>query len=1126
MSAFLIYILKVAMLTAAFVLLYHVLFRRDTFFGAARTVLVSSLVIAYILPFCVITIHKPVMVADSIEELSEPFPEVLATIPYSNQEQPVVQQAQNQIQAHQPAAMLPETKHRHIDWTLIAIVIYAAGVLSLIIIRLMSVRKVTGIIRRGRVVMEKDGCKEIVSNDNIRPFSWMRYIVLPESHANLSWTSPVIRHEYSHISHHHSAELLATDILSAFQWFNPAVWLLRHDLCCVQEFQADASVLESGLDKTEYGQSLLNLATGGMSVPFVNGLSESNLRARIRMMNRKLSHKANLLKLIYLPVVILVSLSLMANTVYDDNKTYWDNYTDATPGIKSIEVNDRDVQGSTTIYNENGMQQERLNWICQTNEAGANIIGNNGSEHYNYDEKGRLVSRRTSTDGVVVINIEYGNHGKYVPVSMGEPYRGDIMTLMDTRLIKDVSAISMEYSDGSVIRHVFVPDGNRLIHKYPDMTNGQDTVEKQQIIECNERGLPYYIETENGHIGPVSYQSDGGFDSIIELHGKTGETQWTIIYKYAPGTHYTSEIIRISDDMTTRTLYSHNDKGDLLNSRMDVEHRDNQPKQDFSYEYDSHGNWVKRKRDIYAYAGATPISEVMTRSIKYYDSDISKEEYQRLLSQSYLLTPDTLLTREQLSLQLKLGNFMNTYVTVENNHMKLSVPRIVLTSMGIPSFYYDILQYQIDENNAFFDNMFEEGEIFDTEKMLQEANGRYWNEERPQLVSRIERYDSSERQKSIEYIQNNWQITSPGETTQQTKNDSIITYIDVDVKNGDAKSLVEREQFKEATDRFSSKLSYNEDGTVSLSDNTTSQDIQISPELFEMFNEVIDIYNNGVKETDSVMALDGTDANRENLSDPANSIDELFENDGIVTNNKAYKGYLNFIRISNSVYEFWIVGVADKGGKAVTIELGSINYAITFLENLISSYKQGSTIEIKGHSFTGVKGKAYSIPRSDGFDSEPYLVSIKHLKHDLSVLEKRRDRPNVGYDEVGFFTEENKPDHYEVLFPGWPRLFESLHMNTWDGVDGGEEWAATELEKQIRERGSEGHVPGRSELAVTKFNGVILLPLHKSEYMTPSGAYKEYIQYYIPIIYDPEKYQAPLTDYQKSLKRSVFKRNK
>ncbi len=738
MSAFLIYILKVALLTAAFVSLYHILLRRDTFHRTARIVLVSSLFISYILPFCVITIHKPIALAENREMEVVQTPVTVPAAQDNQQAQPALQPSQVQMQPQLQAVTTIGANNRQIGWIAITAVIYVLGVVILIALRLLSVQKVLRIIRRGQVSIERDGCKIVISKDNVRPFSWMRNIVLPESQADLSWTSPVVRHEQSHVSHHHSAELLATDILSAFQWFNPAVWLLRHDLCCVQEFEADASVLESGLDIEEYEQSLLSIATGGLSIPLVNGLGESYLHTRIKMMNRKHSRKENLLKLIYLPVVILVSLSLMANTIYDDNKTYWDNYTDATPGIKSIEVNDRDVQGSTTIYNENGMQLERLNWICQTNEAGANIIRNNGSEHYNYDENGRLVSRRTSTDGVVVINIEYGNHGKYVPVSMGEPYRGDIMTLMDTRLIKDVSAISMEYSDGSVIRHVFVPDGNRLIHKYPDMTNGQDTVEKQQIIECNERGLPYYIETENGHIGPVSYQSDGGFDSIIELHGKTGEPQWTIIYKYAPGTHYTSEIIRISDDMTTRTLYSHNDKGDLLNSRMDVEHRDNQPKQDFSYEYDSHGNWVKRNRDIYAYAGATPISEVMTRSIKYYDSDISKEEYQRLLSQSYLLTPDTLLTREQLSLQLKLGNFMNTYVTVENNHMKLSVPRIVLTSMGIPSFYYDILQYQIDENNAFFDNMFEEGVLFDTEKMLQEANDRYWKEERRELVSRIE----------------------------------------------------------------------------------------------------------------------------------------------------------------------------------------------------------------------------------------------------------------------------------------------------------------------------------------------------------------------------------------------------
>ena len=742
MSAFFIYILKVALLTAVFVFLYHLLVRRDTFYSVGRAVLVASLLISYLLPLCIITIHKTVTVS------SEPVVasvEATEKVPFEQHDIQTIQVQNNDDLGilYQPESLMVSEKDRIQSlWPLLILAVYLAGVLILIILRLISISKVLGLVRGGRVVMERDGCKVVASKDKIRPFSWMRYIVLPESIKDLSWTSPVICHEHSHIIHHHSFELLFTDILSSFQWFNPAVWLLRHDLCCVQEFEADASVLESGLDKVEYEKSLLSIATGGLSIPLVNGLGESYLHTRIKMMNRKLSRKVNLVKLVYLPVVIIVSLSLMANTVFDDETIYWDSYTDVTPGIKSIEVNDRDVQGSTTTFNENGMQVEHLNWVSQEYAPHITVMRYNGSEHYDYDEMGRLVSRRTTTADVALINIEYGHHGKYVPVCMGTPNRGEILTLMDTRLIKDVSAISIKFFDGTVVRHVFVPDGNRLIHKYTYMTTETGTAEKQQIIEYNDRGLPYYIETEEGHIGPVAYQPDGGFDSIPEFHGKPGEQQGTTIYNYAPGTHDTSEIIRITDDMTTRTLYSHNDKGDLLNSLMYVTDSNGQLKQNYTYEYDSHGNWIKRKSDIYP--DATPISEVMTRVIKYYDDEVydSKKEYQELLSQSYMLTPDSLRTVEQLDLQLRVGDFMNSYVTVQDNHMKLSAPRIVLKSMGIPSFYYDIIQYQIDENNAFIDNLFKENafteDSFDVEKMLLESKTRYSNKERRELVSRIE----------------------------------------------------------------------------------------------------------------------------------------------------------------------------------------------------------------------------------------------------------------------------------------------------------------------------------------------------------------------------------------------------
>jgi hypothetical protein len=245
-----------------------------------------------------------------------------------------------------------------------------------------------------------------------------------------------------------------------------------------------------------------------------------------------------------------------------------------------------------------------------------------------------------------------------------------------------------------------------------------------------------------------------------------------------------------------------------------------------------------------------------------------------------------------------------------------------------------------------------------------------------------------------------------------------------------------------------------------------------------------------------------------------NTLDGIFDDDGVKTNNKAYKGYLDFIRVSSSVYEFWIAGIEEKGGKAVTIEMGSIDDAITILENLITSYKQGNTIDIGGYSFTGVKGKAYSIPRNDGSDSGPYLVSVKNLKHDLSVLEKRKKLPKVGYDEVGFFTEENKPDQYVLAGRS-----QSAFISEDDyGVIGGK-GADLMIERMIRERAA-GTTPG----AWGRFNGVILGPLRHHEYMGLSGSHATYARSYIPIIYDPEKYQAPLTDYQRSLKRPVFRR--
>lgn len=321
MSAFLLYIFKVALLTAAFVLLYHVLISRDTFYGVGRKVLVGSLVIAYILPFCVITIHKSVN--DSSEQ----------SVPSATMALPIVTNttigdtsAVSTISEQSELRDVTTDSSRYDLWLIISVVLYFSGVVGLSVLRGVSIHKVLQIINNSHILKKDNVCTIMISSDNIQPFSWMKYIIVPESIGEKlllddvetgSWERSVLCHERAHVTHHHSIELLFTDILSVFQWFNPAVWLLRHDLCNLHEYQADSAVLNAGYEKSRYQESLLNIECGYNAMLSVNGIGISNLRSRMLMMNCQASGKKALLKYLYLPLLMVASLILTSNKVYD-----------------------------------------------------------------------------------------------------------------------------------------------------------------------------------------------------------------------------------------------------------------------------------------------------------------------------------------------------------------------------------------------------------------------------------------------------------------------------------------------------------------------------------------------------------------------------------------------------------------------------------------------------------------------------------------------------------------------------------------------------------------------------------------------------------------------------------------
>ena len=223
---FLIYDGKVAIALLVFYLFYRFLLKKETFHRLNRLVLVGTAVLSFLLPLCIITIHKP-MESEGPAIGTEGITSVIA-----DPALPGVELA---------SAVSPATPW----WTIVLNVLFLAGVVFMLVRVLVSILSIKKIVRTGEQVQEEEGCKVVVTERDIDPFSWMKYIVLSQKDWDSDHAS-ILAHEKAHISLGHSMEILLVDILSSLQWFNPAIWLLRADLQELHEYEADDAVLRAG----------------------------------------------------------------------------------------------------------------------------------------------------------------------------------------------------------------------------------------------------------------------------------------------------------------------------------------------------------------------------------------------------------------------------------------------------------------------------------------------------------------------------------------------------------------------------------------------------------------------------------------------------------------------------------------------------------------------------------------------------------------------------------------------------------------------------------------------------------------------------------------------------------------
>lgn len=192
-----------------------------------------------------------------------------------------------------------------IDWCFL---LYVAGVAVTVLITLYSVAKISRVIRRCHHV-EVNGDSVLVSDDEkLTPFSIFSRIIIPRK--DLSDGAMIVAHEKVHVRRHHSLDLIIAQAVAIFQWYNPAAWLMIRELKSVHEFDADAGVIDSGVDMKQYQILLIKKAVGSRFPSPANSLNHSNLKIRIAMMYDSKSTRGRRLRSLALVPALAAALAV------------------------------------------------------------------------------------------------------------------------------------------------------------------------------------------------------------------------------------------------------------------------------------------------------------------------------------------------------------------------------------------------------------------------------------------------------------------------------------------------------------------------------------------------------------------------------------------------------------------------------------------------------------------------------------------------------------------------------------------------------------------------------------------------------------------------------------------------
>lgn len=181
------------------------------------------------------------------------------------------------------------------------------------------------------------------------PFSYFKNLFWKNAitlHSDIG--KQILKHEMVHIEQKHSFDKIFIEIITSVFWFNPFFHIIKKEINLIHEYLADKKAVQQS-DTKAFAQMLLASHFSGTQLPAASPFLSSNLKKRLKMLQKPKTKFGYARRILALPVLFTVAFAYLVNAKNKEIEETNLSIKEAVSEIKKDTVRpEKSVQGKIT----------------------------------------------------------------------------------------------------------------------------------------------------------------------------------------------------------------------------------------------------------------------------------------------------------------------------------------------------------------------------------------------------------------------------------------------------------------------------------------------------------------------------------------------------------------------------------------------------------------------------------------------------------------------------------------------------------------------------------------------------------------------------------------------------------